>query len=274
VTSLAIAFRGSEGIVLAADSRVTLTVQSKDAAGKDWLTPATFDNATKLLRIAGQDHVAAVTYGAGAIGHPEPRTAHSLLPELEAGLAPDERLSVVGFAKKLSDFFMDQWNTRMPAGVNPGDMVFLVAGYDENEPYGRVFEIQIPSVPSPVEKFAAGVFGPLFGGQGEITARLLNGIDPPGAALIKRELTLDDVKFNDLTTKIGQSSGAQIPYQFLPLQDCVDLSILLVRTTAQLMEYQTSVRGVGGQIDVATITRQEGFHYVQRKEIRGQIERS
>jgi hypothetical protein len=102
----------------------------------------------------------------------------------------------------------------------------------------------------------------------------LNGIDPPGAALIKRELTLDDVKFNDLTTKIGQSSGAQIPYQFLPLQDCVDLSILLVQTTAQLMEYQTSVRGVGGQIDVATITRQEGFHYVQRKEIRGQIERS
>jgi hypothetical protein len=172
------------------------------------------------------------------------------------------------FAKKLSDFFVDQWNTRMPAGVGASDMVFLVAGYDEKQPYGRVFEIQIPSTPAPVEKFAAGVFGPLFGGQGEITARLLNGIDLPGTALIKQELMLDDQKVKELSAKIGESSGARIPYQFLPLQDCIDLSILLVRTTAQLMEYQTSVRGVGGQIDVATITRQEGFRYVQRKEIR------
>jgi hypothetical protein len=251
---------------------VTLTVPFKDASGKDWLTPATFDNATKLLRIADQDFVAAVTYGAGAIGHPEPRTAHSLLPELEAGLVPKKRPSVEEFAKKLSDFFVDQWNTRMPAGVGASDMVFLVAGYDEKQPYGRVFEIQIPSTPAPVEKFAAGVFGPLFGGQGEITARLLNGIDLPGTALIKQELMLDDQKVKELSAKIGESSGARIPYQFLPLQDCIDLSILLVRTTAQLMEYQTSVRGVGGQIDVATITRQEGFRYVQRKEIRGQTE--
>lgn len=268
--SLAIVFKGSEGVVLSADSRVTLTVPVKDGAGKDWLVPATFDNATKLLKIVGQNYVAAVTYGLGTLGHPEPRTAHSLMPELEAAIDPTVRLSVEDFAKKLSAFFMDQWNTRMPPGVVPGTMVFLVAGFDENAPYGRVFEIQIPTAPAPAERIGTGEFGPLFGGQQEITARLLNGQDPPGMAAIKQELGLDDVKVKQLETKIAEVSSAKIPYQFLPLQDCVDLSMLLVRTTAQIMEYQTSVRGVGGAIDVATITRQEGFRYVQYKEIRGQ----
>ena len=72
VMTLAIAFKGSEGVVLAADSRVTLPVAIKEPnTGKDWLVPATYDNATKLLKIAGQDHVVAVTYGLGTLGSPE-----------------------------------------------------------------------------------------------------------------------------------------------------------------------------------------------------------
>jgi hypothetical protein len=50
------------------------------------LVPAN-DNATKLLKVQGQDYVAAVTYNASAIGLAQPRTAHSLLPEFEAQIA-------------------------------------------------------------------------------------------------------------------------------------------------------------------------------------------
>ena len=45
--SLVVAVKGTEGLVLASDSRVTLTSQ----AG----LPSTFDNATKLLSL-GQPH--------------------------------------------------------------------------------------------------------------------------------------------------------------------------------------------------------------------------
>jgi len=48
--SLGIAFKGAEGIVLAADSRVTLLAQLQ-LGGNNVMTPATFDNATKLLRL-------------------------------------------------------------------------------------------------------------------------------------------------------------------------------------------------------------------------------
>src|ERR1035438_3016853 len=99
--SLGIAFKGPEGIVLAADSRVTLHAQLPGAQ-PPVMIPATFDNATKLLHIKGQRFVGAVTYGAGAIGQRSPRTAHSFLPELEAAIqakTADNRLSVEDFAK-------------------------------------------------------------------------------------------------------------------------------------------------------------------------------
>jgi hypothetical protein len=91
---------------------------------------------------------------------------------------------------------------------------------------------------------------------------------------IKDKFFLNDQQISDLTDEIQNVSGAKIPYQFLPLQDCVDLAILLIRTTSQLQDYQTSLRGVGGAIDVATITSTDGFRYIQRKELRGERERS
>ena len=73
-----------------------------------------------------------------------------------------------------------------------------------------------------------------------------------------------------LSAGFEQSSALKIPYQFIPLQDGMDLCILLVNTNENLMKYTTDVRGVGGPIDAAIITGVDGFHYVQHKEIHGE----
>jgi hypothetical protein len=93
--SLGIALKGTAGVVLAADSRVTLFSQFPGSApGQQVFVPATFDNASKILRTDSQKFVAAVTFGAGAIGQTEPRTANSFMPEFEAEIAGDGRLTV------------------------------------------------------------------------------------------------------------------------------------------------------------------------------------
>jgi hypothetical protein len=109
--SLGIVFKGPEGIVLAADSRVTLNA-TQQSAGGTMIIPTYYDNATKLLHVAGQNYIGVVTFGAGAIGQPEPRTAQSFLPEFEANLLSENvgRLSVDDFAARLSTFFMAQWS--------------------------------------------------------------------------------------------------------------------------------------------------------------------
>lgn len=270
--SLGIVFKGPEGIVLAADSRVTLTAQLPQPTGQNLILPATFDNATKLLKVKGQDFVGAVTYGAGAIGQTAPRTAHSFIPEFEAKLNQEtsERLSVADFANKLSEFFMAQWVANMPSIYSGPEMVFLVGGFDQDVPYGRVFEIAIPTRPSPKEWHAdPGMFGPVWGGQREFTDRLIQGFDPNLFQIAKTTLCLSDEQINTLRNALSPLS-VQIPYQFLPLQDCVDLSIFLIRTTMTIQTWQIGIRGVGGAIDLATITRTDGYKPIQQKKVKGE----
>jgi hypothetical protein len=73
-----------------------------------------------------------------------------------------------------------------------------------------------------------------------------------------------------LNDDLRKSFTLPIPWQFLPLQDCVDLSIFLVRSTIELQRWMVGIRGVGGAVDVATITRTKGFEEVQLKKIVGE----
>jgi 20S proteasome alpha/beta subunit len=263
--SLGIAFKGPEGIVLAADSRVTLTSTLPDGTK---LT-SSFDNATKLLQVKDQDNVGVVTYGVGAFGDPAPRTAHSYLPELERELAGRDRLSVADFAGEISTFFQRQWTSSGMPATGTDDMWFLIAGYDPDATYGRVFQLRIPSSPTPDEQMVGNQFGLTYGGQHEVTSRLLAGFDPRVGDVLKTALGITDVQVAALWPVLQRELQLPIPWQFLPLQDCVDLAIFLVRTTATIQNWLVGIRGVGGAIDVATITRTEGFRALQRKEVKG-----
>lgn len=281
--SLGIVFKGPEGIVLAADSRVTLTarqiqVEVDPATGMQHQIvaqiPATFDTATKLLFVPAQPHVGIVTYGLSALGQTEPRTAHSYMPEFEVALAKagnqsggkTKRLNVGPFAQKLSDFFMGLWTKSMPEHWQADPMVFFVAGYDVDAPYGRVFQLVIPHMPQ-AQEILAGDFGILRGGQATIVNRLLSGYDEQFIAAIVEALQLDQVQAEQLVNDIAPKLQLPIPYQFLPLQDCVNLCVSLINTTAALQDWSAGIRGVGGAVDVATITRMEGFQPVQMKSI-------
>lgn len=262
--SLGIVFKGPEGIVLAADSRVTLMHQLVGGP----LLPATFDNTTKLLRINGQDYVGAVTYGLGAIGERNPRTAHSYIPEFEASIKK-RRLKVGEIAKRLGEFFMQRWKDQempKPEEWPPRpEMVFLLGGYDKGEPYGRVYEVGIPSRPDPKEWHESD-FGPVWGGQQEFVGRLIHGYDPNLLSIVQKCLNLSEEQVTSLKKDL-QTIQVGIPYQFLPLQDCINLSTLLVRTTMEMQSFYVGLRGVGGNIDVAAITKTGGFQPIKEKEV-------
>jgi len=149
----------------------------------------------------------------------------------------------------------------------------MVGGYDKGAPYGRVFELSIPTAPEPNEIFTApGHFGMVWGGQKEFADRIIVGYDDqlPGAA--QQILELTDEQREKLRNDLKQHTQTKIPFEFLPLQDCVDLAILVVRTTAALHGLITGIRGVGGPVDVATITRTHGFESIQQKSIIGEIQ--
>jgi hypothetical protein len=276
--SLAVVFKGPEGLVLAADSRVTLTAVSQAGeipglpGGAAQILPTYFDNATKLLGLANHPNVGIVTYGQGAISQPQPRTAHGFIPEferhLEQHLAKQKTkkpLAVKTAAAELGRFFSQQWKKAgMPNDAEP--MVFLVAGFDDGEAYGKVFEVSVPDAPKPIEQSPGG-FGLSWGGQTYLAERLLGGVAPMAVELARDELNLSDQQVDALSARWASRLGLSIPYGLLPLQDCIDLATFLVEMTATVMTWTIGIRGVGGEIDVAAITRTEHFQPVQTKAI-------
>ena len=161
--SLGVVVKGTEGIVLAADSRVTLAARRSNQSE----FPVHFDNATKLLTFGEPNRwVGAVTYGDAVIGiQPNLRTAYSFIPEFEASLSKD-RLKISDFAKSLSEFFITQWQeNKMPMQNYTGaGMTFGVGGFDEGAPYGSVYQFRVPQDPTPKEQ-SPGQFGVAWGGQ-------------------------------------------------------------------------------------------------------------
>lgn len=250
-------------MVLAAESRITLGGRREN--GRE--IPVSFDNARKVLRFADPNsYVGAVTYGLGGIGL---RSAYSFIPELESALS-QTRLTVEEFAKRLGDFFLQQWQSTMPSDYSGPPITFVVAGFNASEPYGRVYLIAIPTAPNPVEQHSgAGEFGITWGGQREIVDRLIRGYDERVLHAAKDTLHIDDTQMNQLRQSLAPLQ-MQVPIQFLPLQDCIDLAIFFIRTTIEAQRLTVGIRGCGGPIDIATITRLEGFKFVQEKRIRGE----
>jgi hypothetical protein len=264
--SLGIVIKGPEGLVLAAESRITLQIQDQKTGQT---ITVHFDNAQKVLKFSGShSHVAAVTYGLGGIGL---RSAYSFMPEFESTLE-NKRPKVIDFAKKLSTFYQGQWKAWQEANKEPykgPPMNFVVAGYNEAEPYGRVCQFDIPSAPDPREMQDVNAFGMTWGGQRETVDRLLAGYDGRVLGVAKDVLSLTDDQVKKLAEGLGPLQ-MPVPVQYLALQDCIDLALFFIRTTMEAQRLTVGIRGVGGPIDVATITRTEGFSWVQRKKPQGE----
>ena len=271
--SLGIVIKCPEGLVLAAESRITLGAQMVTPLGTQQI-PVYFDNATKLLSFSEPNTtVGAVTYGQAVIGQQTPRTAASFLPEFEAGL-PKERLTVLEFAEKISKFYLKQWQSTMPPDdkiANIPNMTFVVAGFNRDEVYGHVYIVEIPRAPKPIERSKDNEFGITFGGQHEIVSRIMSGYDIRLPEVLQKDLNLSPEQVTKFG-KIIQQFRLVVPLQVLALQDGVDLACFFIRTTMDAQRFSVGIRGVGGAIDVAIIKRNQNLQFIQRKQEHGELE--
>jgi 20S proteasome alpha/beta subunit len=264
--SLGIAINGPEGVVLAADTRLSV-VQTRSNV------PVRFDNASKLL-VLGKN-TAAVTYGVGSIGG---RSAHSLIPEFRRealryaqskGYVIDldgPNISVKEYAVLLGDFFAQHW-TKSGAQDYEKAMSFIVGGTNPRAPYGEIYQIASLDNSAPVPAYRNTMFGMTWGGQVEFVNRIVKGYDPSLAQHIAGNHPGIDA--NQLLTSWEQQNSVSIPYNILPLQDCVDLAGFLIRATISMQSLSLTDRGVGGTVELVTVTSEEGVQWVQKREIRG-----
>ncbi len=249
-----------DGLVIAADSRVTLT----DSA----LVRIASDTYQKIFQVGVRTGVSCsgAAFLVSRDGHY--RTIASVLSEFEAARMISDTSHVYPqvFAEDFKDHLLERFRSK-ETKTQSGQVELLVFGYDEKS-MRRVFEITVPVIArtsdehvvidaTVTEHFASGAPGSVIKGQRDVYFRLIKGYD---YSLVGKKY------FSDIKGDLDRLRY-DVRYDWMSLQDAIDFAVFIVRATIEAQRFnQSSVMGVGGDIDVAVVTT-DGFRWVQRKAI-------
>lgn len=243
--SLGIVITVAEGVILATDTRMILQ-------------DTHFDNATKLLTFnEPHDWMAAIISGDLAIGD---RPIHAFTLDFERTLNP-RRHTIHEYARLLSNFYGEQWdqyNIRPQFGTD-----FLLCGYSKNSRHSEVFSFLSPHRPEPA-LWSPDFFRIIWLGQFDIVSRIILGYEQSLPAAIQQYLKLDQVQMEGVSNLFEQRE-LTVPYKHMALQDGVDLAVFLMDTAMRIQNFVIGPRGIGGTIEVASITSEEGFKWIRRR---------
>jgi hypothetical protein len=252
-----------EGVVVAADSRVTLSYYLDPESTEKTIVQSNFDNATKLMTLKEpHDFVAISTVGAGTISD---RTIHSFAAEFQETLG-DKRLTIKEYADKLETFYQAQWDKKEHEDDDL-EIQFQVAGLDKGEIYGELYNVTVPKGKGkPIQQIKPGVFNVAWNGDVSIVTRLVNGIDP-NLAYKLGAAGFDDAVTEQISSIIANIPGSNYPISTYALQDGINLARFLIKSTVQGQNLLQTQRTVGGNIDICVIKSEGGCSYISRKEL-------
>lgn len=272
---MALLIKVNDGLVLAADSASTLINGDQGVMN-------TYNNANKIFNLHKGLPIGAMTWGLGNIGPSSIATlAKDVRRRFQEGVAPYDawRLDTGSYkienvAAQVRDFLHDEKYAPLASeiaatedGATPGELGFLVAGYssDADEPTAYVMNLNESGVPELVEMLPNDT-GAAWWGQPEAISRLVVGMSPAmQIALANLGVGLDLEKAGQVVNALAPQLNQQMVPAPMPIQDAIELAEFLVYTTIQFVRFTPGPPVVGGPIEVATITKHEGFKWVRRK---------
>ncbi len=269
--TIAVVLKVNDGVVLAADSAATLT-------NGDGSVRHVFNNANKIINLVKGLPVGIVSWGAGGIGNAGLETLVKDLRRRFMGMDPahqdwkvdKDNYEVATIADRVRTYLFDglyvpvyQGNTNWP------EFGCIVAGYSHGESMSDMFEISIradgtcPMPTAACDKNHSPYV--VMGGQSEGILRLLNGFDPMLPALLHGQLGTDPAQFNGAMQAVAISLVRPVIEAPMPIQDAIELAEFLVDLSIKYTHFIPGASTVGGPIEVAAITKHEGFKWIRRK---------
>jgi len=170
--------------------------------------------------------------------------------------------------------FKDRSNEEHP-GIGGVEIInILVAGFNHDGSH-QVFVCNIPGEISKKRdsREKGKEYGASWVGQIDVVSRIVLGFDG----------RIGNLKFvNEAIQKVGQEEVNKqlrnleyvIQWGTMTLQDAIDFCTLMIQTTSAIQRFSDGIAmdpgaipGVGGNIDIAVITRDKGFVWVKKKNI-------
>lgn len=258
-------------IVFAADSASSL-VTTNAASGASEIVNV-YLHGDKVFNLVKGLPICAMTCGMGNIGTASIATLTKELrrrlstQELGEWYVNPEAYTLQEIADKARRFlFEERYAALNPAPPAPHSFEFWIGGYcsDFDAPH-EVWKISIVNgACDPPAEELPGSCGWLVGGQPNAIVRLLWGYDPNLAQVLTAN-GMDQASADAVISVIHENCGSPIVMPTMPPRDAIDLADFLVETTKRFVRFLPGADTVGGDADIAVVTKYEGFKWIRRK---------
>ena len=174
--------------------------------------------------------------------------------------------SIDDISKKARKFLFEDKYMRAELLASGLSLEFWVGGYSSHSETHELRKITIVNGNcAPPDLLCDGGRSRMFcGGQFEPINRLLIGFD----ASLEGALSAAGVSAKDIPPLLGMVKARSERFlcnESMPIQDAIDLAEFLVDTTKGFFRFLPGADIVGGDTDVATVTRHERFKWIKRK---------
>lgn len=269
--TIAISLKVNDGVVLAADSATALVGEMEPGVPT---VAYVYNNANKVFNLVKGHPIGLITWGMGSIG---PASVATLVKDLRRRMVstdPEWRVdpedySVKDVAGKLRRFMFDEhyqpFVSTLPGDV-PYPLGFIVAGYSTNATMAEEFTVVMnrSDCTGPTRLREPSETGLVWNGQPEAITRLVLGF---GTALPDALATLgvDAASIEPAVEAMKNQLQVFLVQPAMPIQDAIELAEFLVDVTIKFVRFMPGAPTVGGPIEVAAITKHEGFKWIRRK---------
>lgn len=264
--TICIAVKVHDCLVFVADSASSMV--TTDAAGNQ-IVMRVYDNGHKLFNLIRGKPVAAMTCGLGNFGNSSISTiTKEIRLEIASGQAGIDPNAYT--IQQVADYAYQRFSALFAALPDPvrnaSSFTFFVGGYSSIGPGSELWKLQLTGQASTPPQLIADhdTCKIEWDGQPDACVRLVLGISPQTMNI----LTQAGINAQDaliLTQKLAQSSQAQLLEPSMPVQDAIDLARFLAETTVSFVRFLPGANTVGGDLDIATVTKFEGFRWISRK---------
>lgn len=273
--TIAVTLKVHEGVALAADSAATLVARQPNGTTA---VVNVYDNTNKIVNLVKGLPLGVITWGAGAIGPRSMTMIYKDLRDILTGrmpapdgeqweLKPDD-YQVTQVADLCKKYVYEHLYVQEYQGwADAPEIGMVVAGYSTGGSHAEEYKMDISngSCTDPTPLHQGAECGITVGGQPAAISRLIFGVDPQLPTVLEQALGVPSQQTGPATQVIQQHLTLPVIQNAMPFQDALDLADFLVDTTIRLTRFMPGPSTVGGPIELAGITKHEGFKWIKRK---------
>lgn len=252
-----------DGIVFAADSAATLV--STDVNGNS-VASNVYRHGNKVFNLYKGLPICAMTAGMASIGD---SGIHTLAKDLRKKLKSELQTSkykIEDVAKCARKFLFEERYQAATPLAPPHSLEFWIGGYSADSETPELWKVVIVNgaCDDPSRLNQPSPSGIWWGGASEPIQRLLVGFDQElESALLAAGMQQADV--GQFLGMVRAKSARYISDPRMPIQDAIDLAEYLVETAKGYYRFLPGADIVGGDTDIAVVTRHERFKWIKRK---------